>query len=215
MRTAILATILVAAFWTATADAAQLSTGYGAPVDGSSSGMLFDITVGGQDLLLTAIGANMQADLGVAVYIRPGTHVGNEFSAAGWTEILDDPALLGNGNGMETVLDVTDFVLSASQTYGVAIFAPDRQEAGVGTGGSLGTAAASNGDLTIFEGALHGSGYSNPFGGSTFLQVPYVVETTIYYAPATQDVPLGGTLVPLLAATLIGVGLWARRRYSV
>jgi hypothetical protein len=195
-----------------TAVAANLSTGFGGPPGGAASGVMFDITVGAQDLLMTQIGANMQADPGVSVYIRPGTHVGNEFSPVGWTEILNDAALVGNGNGVETGLDVSDFVLSASQTYGIAIFVPDRLETAAGTG--LGSVAASNADLSILEGIVHGGGYGVDEFGSGFSLGPFVVETTIYYEAAAQPVPIPRTLAPLLGASLIGTGLWARRRLA-
>jgi hypothetical protein len=208
-RAILIATLGMTTTGTTSANAADLSTGYGAGVAGSQATMMFDIVVGGQDIVLTQVGANMQADLGAAVYVRTGTHVGNEFSGAGWVEIYNNPTVLGNGNGVETVLDVNDTNLSASQTYGIAIVVPDRQEAGAGT--VLGAVAAPNADLSILEGQLTNANYPDAFVGNFQLD-PFVVETTLYYDIAAQAVPLSGKLMSLLAASLLVISLWGLRR---
>ena len=189
-----------------TANALSLSTGFGGPPGSATSGGMFDIIVDGQDLTMTAVGANIQTDPGASVFIRQGSFVGNEFSAAGWTQIFSDPSFVGAGNDVESVIDVNDFGLLAGQTYGIAIFVPDRMESATGTG--LGNVAATNADLSILEGSMVGSNFGSEFTGG-FISAAVTVETTIYYDKAVVPVPAP---LALLATGIVAVGIFARRK---
>lgn len=197
---------LIACLTIGSANALSLTTGFSSGGDGFS-GMAFDVLIGPQDVTMTALGANVQDDPGVSVYLRLGTHVGNTNSAAGWTEIFSDAGFIGSGIGVETFIDVTDSALLAGQTYGIAVFIVDRIEGPAGTG--LGNTAAANADLSILE----GSGIIDGSFGSEFASAsvdePFVVQSTIYYDLETVPAPAP---LALLASAVVVTGFVARRR---
>ncbi len=185
---------------TTSSQAGVLSTGFS--ITAGTSAAAFDISIGSQDLTITALGFNLQENPGVQAFIRSGSFVGNLNSPTGWTEIFNDNTLVPNGTGTETVLDVADMLLQAGQTYGIAVVVQDHLEIESGT--RVGNTVVSNADLSILEGESYNAKYGNPFPGRAPIPGPDIVQTSVYYD--VEAIPLPADLV-LLASALAVVGI--------
>lgn len=139
----------------------------------------FDVTVlNPMGITVTSIDTNMEgagglAGVGLDVFIRSGSHVGNESSMAGWTLIASDANATSNPFDQLTSVDVPDFPLQAG-TFGVALVAIGVAHAytnGTGTNQSF-----ANADLQIDA----GSATNVPFTGAPF--TPRVWNGCIAYS---------------------------------
>jgi hypothetical protein len=122
-----------------------------------------------------------------------------------WT-LQDTATLMAQGFGTGTPWDIVDLVLYANTTYGFYL-GVDTEEFEYSDGNAVGDVAASNADLTIFEGIGYGT---TPFGGQTF--GPRVWNGKIDYEIGASNavVPLPAGL-PLMLGALAVLGVAARR----
>jgi len=192
MRTILLLLFSVAAL-SPGANAATISTIFAA--NNGQAGNMFDVTnLSGADITITGIfGVNLASGAtgeNLAVYYRPGTYVGFESTAAGWT-LLGTDTVDSLGINVATPIDVgAIFGIGAGQTYGLFVT----------TTGST-SLRYTNGANTYSDGTLQittGVGKALPlFNGSTFS--PRTWNGSIDYAaastapePSTWMLMLGG-----------------------
>ncbi len=191
------------------AAAATLSTGFAG--GNGAAGNMFDVTIGANPITVTGLELHLSTADGptpdVFFYFREGTFQGFETDPAAWT-LQDTATLTAAGSNAATPWDVADLTLEANTTYGFYLgassFSMDYTD-----GTSVGAVAASNADLTIFEGV----GRGNPaFEEGIF--TPRVWNGTIEYTLGTGEdtaVPLPAGL-PLMLGALATLGMLKRRR---
>ncbi len=170
------------------------------------SGVMFDITVGSNDIVVSTFWVSQDATENVAIFYKNGTFVGSETNAAAWT-FLDSAITPGNGNGtMDSIPVSLNLLLTANTTYGFYITQTNNSNINYTNGTTVGNVLASNADLTIYEGA----GLSYPFG-STF--TPRNFNGMINYCQATvtstkiQDINTSVSLYPNPATSQLTIDL--------
>ncbi|WP_417749589.1 PEP-CTERM sorting domain-containing protein [Rosistilla oblonga] len=169
-----------------------------------AAGNFFDAVIASTSLSVSRMEVNTDTTglLTVDVYTRPGTSVGFENSAAGWT-LQSSNSVTGAGAGSPTSVDVTDFVLPASSTVGFFVWFSSGN-----ISYTTGNVPVSNSDISL----NFGSSTTNLFGGADF--APRTWSGTIEYAEASVNaVPEPTSLAVFgIGACVAGLGNARRRR---
>lgn len=167
---------LAAAAFLALLPSAARSETLATPLNGTNSndGIFFDIRVG-KDIVFTGLQvrfADAAPSSDFFVYIRPGTHVGFEGLAAGWT-LVATVNITSPGDAMTSSVGTfaTPFSLAADSTYGVYVLRIGVGGVMYGNGDGTGTLEAFNDDLAVLE----GTGSSGLFGGTASNRIPNVI----------------------------------------
>ena len=192
MKTIIAAGFTAALMMAAPATAQSLTTTFAG--GNSQNGNIFDVLVGNQAISLNSLGLNVNTNAGTTgtfeFYFRQGTSTGFQSDAAGWTLFSTNTAVSA-GSGAATAIDITNLMLDANTRYGL-YFTQTAGSLSYTNGTGVGNVAATNGDLTVFEG--YGAAYRF---GSSFQ--PRVVNATFEYTvagavpePATWAMMIGG-----------------------
>ena len=182
---------------------ATISTTFGS--NNGQSGNMFDLLTNSQAITLNQLGLNIPAGITNGtydVYFRLGTHVGFENDASAWTLLDTFTGVSSAGNNTATFVDITDLEIPADTR--IALYPTQTTTNSLGlrytNGTGVGNVAASNADLTIFE----GTGNSFAFG-ATFQ--PRVFNGTFDYTVTPAAVPeparAGLALLGILAAGTI------------
>ena len=190
--------LALTAFSGAAAQANTLTTSYAS--NNSNDGVMFDITVGANDLTITGFDLNLEsagATIPLEFYIKTGSHVGSENTSGDWS-LVDTGSVVSAGDNVASYWDVSDYSLVAGGTYGIYLTALGSPNFNYFNGTAVGNVAAADGNLTIFE----GTGKAYAFGGNF---TPRVLSGGVEYTVDTPAVPLPATL-PLLLAGLGGMG---------
>ncbi len=177
-------------------EAGSLSTLYSSPgIKGS--GVMFDVEILSNPLRVTSFDLNLPTgSQSLALYSKPGTHVGFEADEAAWTLFDILSGVIGAGTGEPTAVDFADFTLPANATS--ALYLTSVDDLIVYTEGTgVGNVLAANADLRILEGT--GVFYSFIPGLS-----PRQFNGAIHYELAPE--PTG------LALACLGLSLVATRR---
>ena len=90
--------------------------------DNQFFGNMFDVTTFGNSLTVTALDVNIVSDanntpVGVSLYTRSGTYVGNDTSSAGWN-LVGTVTVTSQGEDNPTFVDVPDFNLASNSVTG-------------------------------------------------------------------------------------------------
>lgn len=139
------------------------------------AGNMFNVTAhGGDAIVIQKFDVNISGVLGtISVYYRPGTYVGFESSAAGWT-LLGSQQVIPAGINLPTEVNIGGLVIPAGETYGLYVTVSDYPA--VTMFYTNGNNVYSNADITIETGI----GKGNPdFAGTNFLTRTW--NGTIYY----------------------------------
>ncbi|PKP23930.1 MAG: hypothetical protein CVU03_14140, partial [Bacteroidetes bacterium HGW-Bacteroidetes-2] len=145
----------------------------------SFAGNMFDVTASGaDDLLIDGFDVNVTAGSGtISVYTRPGSYVGFEGSAAGWT-LMGSEVVTGAGSNLPTPVNVGGLTIPAGQTYGFYVTVSDYPSLTMNY--TNGDNVFSDANITIATGV----GKGDPdFTGSTFASRSW--NGTIYYCSGT------------------------------
>jgi hypothetical protein len=156
-------------------DASSLTTLFA--TNNSYAGNTFDLQ-SSVPLQITGFDVNLSASGGthtVAVYYRTGTANGAESSAAGWSLLGKDTAVVSSGTNSPSTVNVGGLTLNPGTIYGFYVDVESYPSASMlYTNG--GPAVFSNGDLSLTT--YHGKG--NPaFSGGTFF--PRQWNGTVHY----------------------------------
>src|SRR6056297_3158943 len=182
------------------ASASSLSTAYNS--NNGQDGNMFDVLIGASDLTITSLAVNIDAQADMRLYLKTGSYVGSDTTASDWTLVDSISGLASAGVDNASLWDVADSNLEAGTRYGFYVTTID---GGMNytNGTSVGDVAASNTDLTIFEGAGKAYAFGNTFE-------PRVWNGTINYT-ATSQIPVPAAL-PLSMAGLGALALMRRFR---
>ncbi len=142
-----------------------------------SSGVMFDLVVGGADITLETFWVSTDNTDSVVVYYRTGTFVGNNTSQAGWI-YLGGNTVVGQGDGIAVKIDANfSLPLTNGTTYA---FYVTTLSGGMNytNGTTVGNTLVSNADLSVLEG--NGGGFfSVTFSPRNFNgRVQYCLTTT-------------------------------------
>jgi hypothetical protein len=208
MKTMIAAGFTAALMMAAPATAQSLTTTFAG--GNSQNGNIFDVLVGNQAISLNSLGLNVNTNAGTTgtfeFYFRQGTSTGFQSDAAGWTLFSTNTAVSA-GSGAATAIDITNLMLDANTRYGL-YFTQTAGSLSYTNGTGVGNVAATNGDLTVFEG--YGSAYR--FGGSF---EPRVVNATFEYTVAGAGaVPEPATWAMMIGGIGMVGGAMRRRKVS-
>ena len=161
---------------------------------GSPGGAVyFDVTVGPDDLTITAFETNTTAvaglPFGVEVFLTPGTRVGVENTPAAWTSVATGTATAAGLNMSTAVAMDNTFDLPAGSSWGMVIVlaGPSGSAGHAYTNGTGTNQHFTNGELTLDL----GGGSNTPFVG---LFDPRVWNGVIHYGSAGAD--CNGNLIP-------------------
>jgi len=152
----------------------------------SFAGNMFDVTASGaDDVLIDKFDVNVTAGSGtISVYTRPGSYVGFEGAAAGWT-LMGSEVVTGAGSNLPTQVNVGGLTIPAGQTYGFYVTVSDYPSLTMNY--TNGDNVFSDANITIATGV----GKGNPdFTGSTFASRSW--NGTIYYCSGTGGGGGGG-----------------------
>jgi hypothetical protein len=149
----------------------------------SSNGNMFDVQANSSDIIVKNFDVHL-GDIGahpVQVWYRPGTFVGFTTSNAGWTKVYDS-TIISNGYTLLSPLNGNFTVtIPKGQRYSFYITVTDGSSYVYSRGTKVGAVAASNADVSIFEG--HGGGYFsvtfNPrvFNGRMYYEQPILCSS--------------------------------------
>jgi hypothetical protein len=181
---------------TGRAEAGFLTTTFAS--NNGQDGNMFDVQAGPNALTVTALDLNLSGGSTntIQVYTKLGTFVGSETTPAAWTLVDTITGVTSAGNNVPTHVNLpTSFTLAANTREGLYITDTGGINVNYTRGTAVGDVAASNADLTIYQGA--GKSYSFDL---TF--EPRIWNGTIYYnvEPAATAVPEPASL------TLLGMG---------
>ena len=141
------------------------------------AGNMFDVTAsGGEDLLIEKFDVNIGVgSAAISVYTRPGSYIGFEGSATGWT-LMGTETVTGAGESLPTEVNIGGFTIPAGETYGFYVTISDYTSGNVSMYYTNGLFTYSDDFVTIET----GTGKGNPdFTGSTFPQRSW--NGTLYY----------------------------------
>ena len=208
MKTMIAAGFTAALMMVAPATAQSLTTTFAG--GNSHNGNIFDVLVGNQAISLNSLGLNVNTNAGTTgtfeFYFRQGTSTGFQSDAAGWTLFSTNTAVSA-GSGAATAIDITNLMLDANTRYGL-YFTLTSDSLSYTNGTGVGNVAATNGDLTVFEG--YGSAYRF---GSSFQ--PRIVNATFEYTVAgAGTVPEPATWAMMIGGIGMVGGAMRRRKVS-
>lgn len=182
LRSASLAILLTAV--SASASAGVITTTFAD--NNSFAGNMFDLQVGSNSLLVTGFDVNLNntgsAGNMISVYTRSGSYVGFQGNASGWT-LRDSVSVTSAGAGNATFVDLNDFVLNATDLYGVYVTLSNY------TGSTSmrytnGNSSYANADLSL----TLGIGKGDPdFAGANFSTRTW--NGSIHYELADMSVP--------------------------
>ncbi len=208
IKSGLLALAMTTAFVAAPASAATLTTTFAD--NNSQNGNIFDVLTGANAITLTSLGLNVSASAGstadFAFFYRLGTAVGFEDSSAGWTQFSTNTATASQ-RGSATLVDIADLTLAANTRYGLYFTRTDGGSLAYTNGTGIGNVAASNTDLTVFE----GYGKSYPFGSSF---APRTVNATFNYTTAAVPEPATWALM-ILGMGAVGFAMRRSRKSKV
>lgn len=179
------------------------------------SGNMFDVEVSGNSLLVTSLDLNLAPGLwDIKLYTKMGTYQGFETNPAAWTLVDSVAGVFSNGKNNPTPVDFLDFGLLANTRYGIYVTTTSTGSSQPGTGAmrytdgsAVGNIAASNSDLSIFQGA----GINYPFGET---YEPRIWNGSIHYnVQSVSAVPEPSSLAMFgIVACVAGLGAARRRR---
>ncbi len=164
-------------------DSDSLSTGF--PGGNGFGGNLFDI-VGLSTINVTGFGMNMETGTSdFEIWYRPGSYVGFDNNATGWTSAGTAIGVPTAGAGVSTQIPIAmDVVVPAGQTYAFFVSVTSGTNNIYTNGVSVGNVWAANADLEILEGSGKAVG---GFGATTFTVRNF--NGTVYYgATACSDI---------------------------
>lgn len=174
-----------------------------------SGGVFMNFTAGAAAIAVTGFDAYFGSEgspVSVAVYTRPGSYVGFDNNAAGWT-LHETMNTTSAGNNTLAPLGLTTSIsIGAGQT--VAIYLHSTSPVGMrynGTGTAPPQTTWSDANLSVFSDRARTG--STPFGGSLF--TPRTFAGNIHYN-VDGEVPEPGT-VSFLALGLVGLTILRRR----
>jgi hypothetical protein len=141
-----------------------------------ADGNMFNLTTFGSPVLVTALDvhANSSSNSELLVYIRAGGYEGFTSTASAWT-LVSSNRINGQGSGIRTPVDVTDFLLQPNTVYGIYI-----TTTGSGLSYTNGTTSYQNDFFRIDAGL----GKSYPFG-SNFS--PRIWNGRVYFDTADRE----------------------------
>ena len=139
----------------------------------SHTGNFFDVTAH-DTITINDLYLNTDStSLIVKIWTRPGTHVGNETDSTGWT--FQHTAAFSGGTNV-SIGGGLNISMNAGETMGFYVLLDSWGAMRYTNGTGLGDTAATNADLTIFQGR---GGADVPFGNSLF--TPRIWNGTICY----------------------------------
>ncbi len=170
------------AFFLSSALTAQSLTTTFAGGNGGSTGWgnFFELTnTSGKALQITKLDVNASAAAStkftIDVYITSKTFVGKDAKPSAWTKVATGKGV-SKGRNNKTPVDISDFVLAAGGSYGIAVYYNGTGMAY--TNGSKPLTTFKNSDLTLKAGVSR----TGRFSGSLFS--PRIWNGTIYYSKA-------------------------------
>jgi len=203
MKQLALAASLALAFC-AGAQAAVLTTTF--DYDRAQNGNMFDVVTKGSALTITGFDLNLDnGSHTIEIYRKDGSWLGAPNDRNAWS-MVDNLTVTGNGAGLATFLDTADFELGATSTTGLYITVSSGGYMYYTSGTDIGNAAAQDDFMAILEGA----GKSYAFGDT---YAPRIWNGSIYYQPASNDVPEPGSLA-LFGLGMAGLGMLRRRKQA-
>ncbi|UTW06102.1 autotransporter outer membrane beta-barrel domain-containing protein [Pseudomonas benzenivorans] len=162
--------------------AAELTTTFAG--GNGQNGNMFDISAtGSSGFTITGIAQNFdsaQPISGYQIWVATGGVTGNTQNASAWTLLASTGSFVSNAFGTPTLLPFTtplSIALTPGQTIGLYLTNTDGSSVAYTNGSGVGSVAASDELLTIYEG--YGKAYSVDFLGSTFS--PRIWNGTLYY----------------------------------
>lgn len=147
------------------------------------AGNMFDVTAsGGIDLLIEKFDVNIEpGTANISIYSRPGTYVGFEDDAAGWT-LMGTEEVTSAGTGFPTEVNVGGLTIPAGETYGMYVTVTDYPSVSMNYTNTPAGTPFSDASMTIETGV----GKGNPdFTGSTFADRGW--NGTIHYCTTTTS----------------------------
>lgn len=147
----VLAAALALTFGAAQAQTQTLGVGRDWNASRSFYAIIFDVEATNPLTITTVTAGTLYADT-FELYGRPGTHVGFEGSSAGWT--LLGTVTIAN-DGVDSLSFPVNVPLAAGETYAFYINSYGGGRVGVTRSTAVGDVAASDANLTIFDGTTH------------------------------------------------------------
>lgn len=175
---------------------------------GQGGAVYFDLTVGSQDISITALDVNSMesGSITMDVYSLFGTSVGNETNIAVWGSPTTGSGVGAGTNSPSNIVLNAPINLLANTTYGIALVM-DASHNHKYTDGNGTNQLYSNADLSLSLGKAS----NMPFSGSMGIFSPRVWNGTVYYTTGSPTVPLSSWAM-ILGVLLIGTFIVVRYR---